>query len=66
MRRILQTVSWISLALSILPSLGFYFGWMDLDRQKQVLLVAMIVWFLVTPMWMGRREAAPDADAQAA
>ena len=65
MRRILQTVSWIALALTVLPSFWFFLGKMDLDRQKLVMLVAMIVWFLVTPLWMGR-QAAPDTDWQAA
>lgn len=66
MRRILQTVSWIALAMTILPSCWFYLGKMDLDLQKWVMLIATIVWFLVTPLWMGRQEAAPDTDGQVA
>ena len=54
MRRILQLISWISLAGTILPSILFLAGRMDLDQSKLWLLAATIAWFIATPLWMGR------------
>ncbi len=54
MRRVFQTISWISLAATIIPSVLFLAGSMTLDQSKNWLLLATIVWFVHTPLWMGR------------
>lgn len=56
MRTVLQAISWIALVATILPSILFLQGSMDLDRAKLVMLLATIVWFVATPLWMGRKE----------
>jgi hypothetical protein len=58
MRRILQTISWVALALSVLPSLLLLAGQIELDQVKWIMLAATIVWFAATPLWMGRQKAA--------
>ena len=58
-RRILQIISWLSLAGTILPSILFLAGRIDLDDSKQWLLVATLAWFVATPLWMGREELEP-------
>ena len=55
-RRLLQIVSWIALAGTILPSVLFLAGRITLDESKWWLLAATIVWFVVTPLWMGREK----------
>ena len=56
MRLILQTISGIALAMTVLPPLVYFSGNMELDHVKLLLLLASIVWFAVTPFWMGKKE----------
>jgi hypothetical protein len=56
MRRVLQTISWIACAGTALPSVLFLLNQIDLDFTKWLMLLATIVWFLVTPFWMGREH----------
>lgn len=56
MRVVLQVISWVSLAVTLLPSVGFLTGQMSLDDVKLVMLIAAIVWFVATPLWMGRPQ----------
>jgi len=58
MRRVCQTISWISLALTIFPSVLFLTGHVDLDQSKFIQLLATIGWFVFTPLWMGRENGA--------
>jgi hypothetical protein len=58
MRRIVQIISWISLAGTILPSVLYLLGRMELQQSKLWLLAATIVWFAATPLWMGRTKDA--------
>lgn len=54
MRRILQAISWTALAITIVPSILYLSGHVDLTQTKTAMLVATIVWFVATPLWMGR------------
>lgn len=56
MRTLVQTVSWIACAATLLPSLLFLTGCLDLDRVKLWMMVATLVWFAVTSLWMGRKH----------
>ena len=56
MRLILQTISWLALAGTVVPSLLFFADKMELPTAQTTLLVATIVWFVATPMWMGRAK----------
>ena len=58
MRRVLQALSWIALAATVLPSVLLLTGRMELDDVKSAMLVATIVWFVATPLWMGREKVA--------
>ena len=49
-------VSMLALAGTMLPSILFFIGAMDLDRMKLWMLVATAVWFIATPVWMGRSQ----------
>jgi len=53
-RIILQLLSWLALAGTILPSVLYLAGRIELDPSNWLLLAATIVWFIVTPLWMGR------------
>lgn len=56
MRIILQIISMIALAMAIIPSVVYFSGSMELERVKTLMLVATVVWFAVTPFWMGRKK----------
>ncbi len=56
MRIALQIISAIALVMTVLPSLIYFSGNMELDRVKLLMIVATVVWFAVTPFWMGKKE----------
>ena len=53
-RLALQGISWLALGLTILPTVLYLTGQMELDPAKWLMLLATIVWFAVTPLWMDR------------
>jgi hypothetical protein len=57
MRLVAQIVSWVALAATILPSFIYFFDGISLETVKAVMLIATVVWFIATPMWMGRVPA---------
>jgi hypothetical protein len=63
MRRVLQTISWLSLVALMTPPVLFLFQAMPLSGVKWAMLAATVVWFAVTPLWMGRGEQDPPTDA---
>ena len=54
MRPILMLISLVALAATVLPGFLFLFGMIDHDMVKWLALLGTIVWFAVTPMWMGQ------------
>lgn len=56
MRIALQTISAIALTMTVIPSLVYFSGNMELDRVKLLLLVGSVMWFVATPFWMGKKE----------
>ena len=60
MRTILQVVSWLALAGTILPSILYYNGQVELEGLKRTMLIATVFWFAATAMWMGRDQ--PSAE----
>ena len=56
MRIALQIISAIALVMTVLPSLIYFSGNMELDRVKLLMIVATVLWFAVTPFWMGKKE----------
>jgi hypothetical protein len=54
MRLILQLISLAALVATIVPPILFLVGQLTLDSTKWIMLAATLVWFAVTPFWMGR------------
>lgn len=52
-RKLLQLISGMALAGTILPPLMFLLGSMTLDASKNWMLAATVAWFVITPLWMG-------------
>ena len=57
MRITTQIISWAALAGTVVPPVMLLLGRMELDGVKTVMLVATIVWFAITPLWMGREKS---------
>jgi hypothetical protein len=54
MRVVLQIVSWAALAGTLAAPVMYLNGQMTLEQTKLAMLVATIMWFAATPLWMGR------------
>ena len=54
MRLLLQLISLAALVATIVPPILFLFTHLTLDQTTATMLVATVVWFAVTPFWMGR------------
>jgi hypothetical protein len=51
-----RLVSLAALVGTILPSILVFNGTMDLDTAKTAMIIATVVWFVATPLWMGRAK----------
>jgi hypothetical protein len=49
-----KLASFIALAATIVPSLLYFSGTMEHEMVKWIALLGTIVWFIATPLWMGR------------
>ena len=58
MRKILQLLSCIALVVTLTPAIMFMAGSMELDMVKTLMTSGTILWFIVTPFWMGREQTA--------
>jgi hypothetical protein len=52
MRRILQVLSWMALAATLVPAVLYLTGSMPLATVKTWMLAGTVVWFATVPMWM--------------
>ena len=56
MRLLLQTISYLSLALLFISTLCYLFGAIEKELLNQALLVATIAWFGTCPFWIGKER----------
>ena len=56
MRIGLQIISLLALIMTVVPSVLFLTGTVELEQVKLLMLISMIVWFAVTPFWMNQKE----------
>lgn len=54
LRRALQTVSWLAWIGTLVPAVLFFRDQLSLEQLKSWMLALAVVWFVVTPLWMGR------------
>ena len=55
MKRAAQLASLAALAGTIVPPVLFFAGRLEIEPMKWAMLVAAVVWFAATPVWMDRR-----------
>lgn len=52
---LLKLVSYLALAGTIIPSMLVFFGDMDLQTNKYIMAISMIVWFVTVPFWINKK-----------
>lgn len=55
MNQITKIISLVALLVTTVPSVLYFYGLISLDVVKPLALVGTIVWFIATPIWMGRK-----------
>lgn len=55
MKTILSIISYAALALLTVPSILYLADSLSLERMKLLMLLATVLWFVVTPLWMDRK-----------
>jgi len=56
MKLLIKSISYISLALTLIPSFLVFTGNISLDSGKLLMLIGTIVWFVSAPSWMNKVE----------
>jgi len=62
MKSVFQLISWAALAATILPSCAYYAGSIGLEAAQWIMAIAIIPWFVFTPLWMGRETATLESE----
>jgi len=52
----LKIISYLALAGTIIPSLLVFFGDLDLQLNKNIMVVSMLVWFVTAPFWINKKS----------
>lgn len=52
---LLKFISYLALAGTIIPSMLVFFGNMDLQTNKNIMTISMIVWFATVPFWINKK-----------
>ena len=60
MKLILKIISFIGLGLSIVPAILVFGGQLDAETCKQLMLLGTVLWFLIAPSWMIKKEEAKE------
>ena len=53
---ILKGISFIGLVLTLLPSFFVLTGSIDLEMNKNLMLLGTAMWFLTVPFWINKRS----------
>lgn len=53
---ILKTISYLALAGTIIPALLVFFGDLELQTNKNIMAISMVVWFFTAPFWINKKE----------
>jgi len=54
MKAVAKVVSLVALAATIVPSVLYFTGMIGHEAVKWVALAGTAMWFIATPLWMGR------------
>ncbi len=54
MKILMKIGSFLSLVLTILPSILFFIGDLELSQMKGYMGIGMILWFVTSPFWINK------------
>ncbi len=67
MKLALKTVAWLALVLTILPSVVYLSGSLELPTVKTLMLAATVIWFAASPfIWKKESPGPPQGSDGAA
>jgi hypothetical protein len=52
---VLKIISYLALTGTIIPALLVFFGQMDIQTNKNIMAVSMVVWFVSAPFWINKK-----------
>ncbi|WP_158279857.1 hypothetical protein [Coraliomargarita sinensis] len=55
MKPVLSIISFAALALLTVPSVLYLSGVLELESMKLLMLIATVLWYVVTPLWMEKQ-----------
>jgi hypothetical protein len=55
MKKIMEIISYLALALLVAAPILFYAEKITLQMNKTLMLIATVVWFAIALCWMGRK-----------
>ena len=61
MKKIVETVSYLALALLIAAPILFFMDKISLQANKTLMIIATVVWFASALCWMGREKGETDS-----
>ena len=56
MKLILKFISFAGLGLTILPSLLVLFGKIDIETNKNLMVLGAVLWFATVPFWINQNK----------
>jgi hypothetical protein len=57
MKKLLKIVSYIGLALTVVPACLVATGNIELDTNKTLMIIGMVLWFAAAPFWMDKKAS---------
>lgn len=56
MNIILKIISYLALAGTIIPATLVFTGSMDLQTNKNIMAISMVLWFVAAPFWINKKS----------
>lgn len=53
---VLRTVSFLGLALTLVPSILVFLNVVQLEDYKTLMLIGTLLWFLTAPFWINKSK----------
>ncbi|AWW31149.1 hypothetical protein DN752_13995 [Echinicola strongylocentroti] len=56
MKAIIKLISFIALALNLIPAFLVFQGIISPDQCKTLMFIGTVLWFITAPMWMNKKS----------
>jgi hypothetical protein len=56
MRILLQIISFLGLALTVVPAILVFLGQLPFETNQTLMFIGMVLWFGATPFWIGKDD----------